>query len=284
MKALQDPKRYALPGILLSITLAGCSNMQMGAPEAKTTATGSAAGSTTQGANSQLEKCSATMGTVAIVEDTQASWYGILTGQWRLGSTVPVLKLLVQQSNCFVVVERGRAMGNIMGERALEQSGEMRKGSNFGKGQMVAADYSMSPSITFSNQTAGGAGAALGGRLGSVGALLGGSMNVKEASTLLTLIDNRSSVQLAAAEGSARNMDFGAIGGLLGSAAGGGLGGYSNTAEGKVIVAAFTDSYNNLVKAVRNYKAQEVQGGLGTGGQLGVQGGSTPASKKIKSK
>ena len=65
---------------------------------------------------------------------------------------------------------------------------------------------------------------------------------------MLTLIDNRSSVQLAAAEGSARNMDFGAIGGLLGSAAGGVGGGYSNTAEGKVIVAAFTDSYNNLVK------------------------------------
>ena len=284
MKASQVSKHRALLGGLFCTALAACSNMQMGSPEAKTTATGSAAGSSVQNANSQLEKCATTMGTVAIVEDTHASWYGILTGQWRLGSTVPVLKLLVQQSNCFVVVERGRAMGNIMGERALEQSGEMRKGSNFGKGQMVAADYSMSPSITFSNQNAGGAGAAVGGRLGSVGALLGGSMNVKEASTLLTLIDNRSSVLLAAAEGSARNMDFGAIGGLLGSAAGGGLGGYSNTAEGKVIVAAFTDSYNNLVRAVRNYKAQEVQGGLGTGGGLGVQGGSTPASKKIKSK
>ena len=284
MKASQVSKHRALLGGLFCTALAACSNMQMGSPEAKTTATGSAAGSSVQNANSQLEKCATTMGTVAIVEDTHASWYGILTGQWRLGSTVPVLKLLVQQSNCFVVVERGRAMGNIMGERALEQSGEMRKGSNFGKGQMVAADYSMSPSITFSNQNAGGAGAAVGGRLGSVGALLGGSMNVKEASTLLTLIDNRSSVQLAAAEGSARNMDFGAIGGLLGSAAGGGLSGYSNTAEGKVIVAAFTDSYNNLVRAVRNYKAQEVKGGLGTGGGLGVQGGSTPASKKIKSK
>jgi len=284
MKALQLSKRRVLLGGMLCVTLAACNNMQMGSPEAKTTATGSAAGSNVENANSQLEKCSATMGTVTIVEDTHASWYGILTRQLRLGSTVPVLKLLVQQSNCFVVVERGRAMGNIMGERALEQSGEMRKGSNFGKGQMVAADYSMSPSITFSNQNAGGAGAALGGRLGSLGALLGGSMNVKEASTMLTLIDNRSSVQLAAAEGSARNMDFGAIGGLLGSAAGGVAGGYSNTAEGKVIVAAFTDSYNNLVRAVRNYKAQEVQGGLGTGGQLGVQGGSTPASKKIKSK
>ena len=58
-------------------------------------------------------------------------------------------------------------------------------------------------------------------------------------------------------------------------------GGYSNTAEGKVIVAAFTDSYNGLVKAVRQYKAQSVKGGLGTGGQLGVQGGSTPAAAAV---
>ena len=36
------------------------------------------------------------------------------------------------------------------------------------------------------------------------------------------------------------------------------------------------------VQALRNYKAQEVKGGLGTGGRLGVQGGSTPASKKTK--
>jgi hypothetical protein len=39
------------------------------------------------------------------------------------------------------------------------------------------------------------------------------------------------------------------------------------------------DSYNKLVRAVRNYQAQTVKGGLGTGGRLGVQGGKTPASK-----
>src|SRR5690606_37933539 len=156
---------------------------------------------------------------------------------------VPVLKLLAQQSNCFVVVERGRAMNNMMGERALAQSGELRKGSNFGKGQMVAADYSLSPSITFSNNNAGGLGGALSGFSGRLGALgsLAGNVNVKEASTMLTLIENRSGVQLAAAEGSASNMDFGAMGSIFGSRAGGSLGGYSNTAEGKVIVAAFTD-------------------------------------------
>ena len=38
----------------------------------------------------------------------------------------------------------------------------------------------------------------------------------------------------------------------------------------KATVAAFTDAYNNMVIALRNYKAQEVKGGLGKGGQLKV--------------
>ena len=40
--------------------------------------------------------------------------------------------------------------------------------------------------------------------------------------------------------------------------------------QGKVVVAAFTDSLNNLVAAVKQYKAQNVKGGLGAGGQLKV--------------
>jgi hypothetical protein len=112
-------------------------------------------------------------------------------------------------------------------------------------------------------------------------AAIAGSVKGREASTILTLIDNRSGVQLAAAEGSAKKWDLGLFGGLFGGSAGGGMGGYSKTPEGKVIVAAFLDSYNQVVKAVKNYKAQTVEGGLGTGGKLGVQGGSTPASRKV---
>jgi len=65
-------------------------------------------------------------------------------------------------------------------------------------------------------------------------------------------------------------MDFGAIGGMFAGAGGGVGGGYSNTAQGKVVVAAFTDSVNNVIKAIKNYKAQEVKGGLGAGGNLKV--------------
>jgi hypothetical protein len=254
--------------------LSGCATMDTGSTAAKTEATGSAGGANSQGANAKLPHCAETLGTITIVEDTSAPWYVMLTQQRHLGPTTPVLKLLIQQSNCFVIVDRGRAMNNMMQERALAQSGELRNNSNFGKGQMVSADYSLTPSITFSNNNAGGAGAMVGGLFGSVGALVGGSLSAKEASTLLTLDDNRSSVQIAAAEGSAKNWDFGGFGGLFGSGMGGLGGGYTNTAEGKVIVAAFLDSYSNIVKAVQNYKAQTVKGGLGTGGRLNVDGSS----------
>ena len=48
--------------------------------------------------------------------------------------------------------------------------------------------------------------------------------------------------------------------------------------------AAFADSFNQMVKALRNYKAQTVKGGLGTGGRLGVSGGETAASKELDAK
>lgn len=241
------------------------------------TPTGAAAGANTEGANSQLVRCQAPLGTLAMTEDTNAPWYDILTGQYHLGSTIPVLKLLVQQSNCFVIVDRGRGMQNIMGERQLEAEGQLRGGSGFGNGQMVAADYSMSPSITFNNRNAGGIGAAVGGLFGSIGSAIGGELHAKSAAVILTLDDNRSGVQIAAAEGSAKHWDIGGGAAFFGGFHGGGLGGYTNTAEGKVIVMAFADAYNNMVASLRNYRAQHVAGGLGMGGQLHVQGAATPA-------
>jgi curli biogenesis system outer membrane secretion channel CsgG len=247
----------------------------------QTTATGAAGGATVEGASSQLERCDESLGTLAVVEDQTAPWYWQLA-QYKLGSTVPVLRMLIQQSNCFVVVERGRAMNNMMQERALEHSGEMRQDSSFGRGQIVAADYTMSPSINFSQKGTGGVGGALGGLFGRVVGAVAGGLKTNEASTTLIMIDNRSGVQLAAAEGSAKNFDFNLFGGIFGGGVGGGAGAYTNTPEGKILTAAFMDSYNQLVKAVRNYKAQTVKGGLGTGGRLGVQGGQTPASKELQ--
>ncbi len=48
------------------------------------------------------------------------------------------------------------------------------------------------------------------------------------------------------------------------------LKGYTTTPEVKATVAAFFDSYNGMVRSLRNYKAQNVEGGLGRGGALKV--------------
>jgi len=272
------PTPFALTCAALAAAalLSGCvaTAPTMGAGQG-TTVTGAAGGAATEGQNTQLEKCTETLGTLAMQEDMQAPWYAQLASH-NLGSTIPVLRLMVQQSNCFVIVERGGAMRNMEMERNLMRSGEARQGSNFGGGQMVAADYTMSPAIQFSGNT-GRAG--VGALLPGVAGLVAGGISRNEASTTLLLIDNRSGVQIAAAEGTARNFDFGVLGGLGGLGVAGG--GYSNTPQGRVIVAAFADSFNQMVGALRNYRAQTVRGGLGTGGRLGVDGGTTPASQQL---
>ncbi len=281
---MSNKKLAALTVLAAAALLAGCetTNMKMGSPEAKTVATGAAAGGATDGASSQLEQCASSLGTVSLVENQDAGWYTILRNEYKLPPTSNLLRLLIQQSNCFVVVERGAAGMRAMDrERQLMQSGEMRGGSKFGGGQMVASDYGMSPEIIFSNNDAGGIGGALGGLIGGGSgralAAMGGSLKTREASAMLTLVDNRSGVQVSASEGSASKSDFAGFGAVFGGGAGGGLGGYQNTAQGKVITAAFMDAYNQMVRALRNYKAQSVQGqGLGGGGRLGVDGGVAP--------
>ncbi|WP_404301084.1 peptidoglycan-binding protein [Alicycliphilus denitrificans] len=271
-----------------ALALAGCetTNMKMGSAESKTVATGAAAGGNAANASSQLEHCQSSLGTVSLVENEAAGWYTILRNEYKLPPTANLLRLLIQQSNCFVVVERGAAGMRAMDrERQLMGTGEMRGGSNFGKGQMVASDYGLSPEIIFSNSDAGGMGGVLGGLIGGGSgralAAVGGGMKTREASAMLTLVDNRSGVQVAASEGSASKSDFSGFGALFGGGMGGGLGGYQNTAQGKVITAAFMDAYNQMVVALRNYKAQSVQGqGLGGGGRLGVDGGAAPSQTR----
>ena len=283
------PLAAALVGML---ALAGCqtTDMQMGSQSAKTVATGSAAGSASANASSALERCESPLGTVSLIENQSAGWYTIVTGEYKLPPTSTLLRLLIQQSNCFVVVERGAAGMNAMNrERAIMQSGEMRAGSNFGKGQMVASDYGISPEVIINNSDAGGMGAALGGiinrgRYSNVLANVGGSLQTREATTMLTLIDNRSGVQIGVSEGSASKTDFGGFLGVAGASAAGSIGGYSRTPQGKVIAAAFMDSYNQLVVSLRNYKAQTVRGqGLGGGGRLGVDGGAAPSQTYVPS-
>ncbi len=263
--------------VFVSLLLASCAPVQMGSSGSKTVVTGSAGGSTAANANTALERCSEPFGTVALLEDQGEDWYHTLIYEYHLPPTSKLLRLMAQQSNCFVVVERSRrGMRAMQQERELQQSGEMRKGSKFGKGQMVAADYTLTPTVLFSSNDSGGVGAAFGTLLSTFGGSAGtaisstGGVKKREASTMLTLVENRSGVQIASAEGSASKFDFGLLGSIFGGSGGLGLGGYEKTPEGKIIAAAFADSFNQTVQALKNYRAQEVKGGLGKGGRLKI--------------
>jgi len=195
--------------------------------------------------------------------------------RYRLSSPSGLIRMMVQQSNCFIVVERGAGMQNLMQERQLAAAGQMRENSNVGGGQMVAADFIMTPAVVFAENNAGGVGGAVGGLLGhKVGAIAGG-LKFKEAQTSMLVADARSSVQVAAAEGSTKKADL-RLGGLLFGGGGGvAAGGYGNTNEGKIIAAAFMDNYNSIVNVVRNDPA--LQRNVGTLKQEAAAGGTTKA-------
>ncbi len=264
-------KKSVILFAVLVFALSACSTMQMGSSGAKSVATGSAGGANASGANPQLQRCARPFGTLAVNEEQTADWYPWLH-RYGMESTVPVLRLLAQQSNCFVVVERGSGMHMMTRERELQRSGELRAHSHFGKGQMVAADYTVTSNLLVNAHNTGGIGSAVGGLFGSIGAAIGGSLSTSDAQSMLTLVDNRSGVQVAVAEGSGRSMDIGGLMGMFGSSAGGALSAYTSTPQGKVVLASMTDAFNNMVIATKNYAPQQAPtaNGLGTGGRLKV--------------
>lgn len=202
----------------------------------------------------EIPQCSRNLGTVAIVEPDNKWWR-----EFSLGSPEAILRVFVQRSGCFTLVNRGRSLQSRAMERALADQGELQAGSNIGRGQVKAADYFLQPDIVSTNSNSGGGG--IGGVLGGIGGgLLGrgvgaiaGGINVKkgEANVTLSIVNARTTVEEALMEGYARKSDvsFGAGGGGFfgGTFAGIGGGGYQNTKIGQVIVLAYLDAYKKLV-------------------------------------
>lgn len=203
-----------------------------------------------------IPRCAKNLGTVAIVEPDNQWWR-----EMSLGSPEAILRIFVQQSGCFSLVNRGRSMQNRAMERALADNGELQDGSNIGKGQVKAADYFLQPDIVTANRNSGGGGA--GAVLGGIGGLFGGAgrafgavaggISVKkgEANVTLSIVNARTTVEEALVEGYYRKSDlsWGAGGGMFSGGTFGGAagGGYQNTEIGQVIVLAYLDAYTKLV-------------------------------------
>jgi hypothetical protein len=114
-------------------------------------------------------------------------------------------------------------------------------------------------------------------------AAVAGSVGATKPTTTLLLIDNRSGVQISAAEGTAKNFDFG----LFGAAWAGGLAGRRRLLQ-HAARQGHRRGLRRLLQPDGQVAAQlqgaDRQGRPGHRRPAGVQGGQTPASQQIKKK
>ena len=113
-----------------------------------------------------------------------------------------LLRIIIQKSGCFQIVERGMALKNLMLEKKTFWKWTIKTGSNFGKSQLAASDFVLSADIIFGNSnSAGGAGCSyrwVVWSIGSVVGAIGAGVRFKEAQTSILIVDARSGIQIAA--------------------------------------------------------------------------------------
>ncbi len=235
----------------VALLAAGCGKMKTELGEGGAVVTGSAGPAGAHNASHELLKCDAPVATMALVENPNG--YAVQGASNLPASPLPLVRLIAQQSGCFRVVDRAAGLKATVQEQELKEAGILRKNSTVRKGEGYEAQYTITPSLTFSEQNAG---REIGGILGMIPVLnklvgLADNVKLKEAQVALLLTDNETTEQVAAATGSVRVTDLGMAGLMLGRSGGAAGAGWSNSNEGKVIAAAFLDAHNQLVTQMR---------------------------------
>lgn len=207
----------------------------------------------------EVPRCDRSLGTVALVEERSAAspTDGIPAGMAALirmaeaqnggGQRVdplPLLKLLVAQSGCFQIVDRGEGFDALQRERQLAAGGSVAGANN--QATLKAADYLLQAKVLYSDNDSGGSGGGLGSMFPGG---LGFKQKVKASQTMLTLVEVKTGIQQAVATGSARKKDLSILGGgLLTNSGIGALGGsYTSTDMGKITSLAMLDALKKLM-------------------------------------
>ena len=194
-----------------------------------------------------IPRCSTNLGTITITDGQSSYWREL-----QLSPPQSLLRVVIQRSGCFTLVDRGAGMNVAQRERDMAGDGALQRGSNVGGGQVRAADYVLVGEIASQNANSGGgavagiAGAVLGGR---AGAIVGGMRTRNmEANTVLSLTSVRTSETVAVTEGyaSRSNISWAAGAGGFGAGALGG-GAYENTEIGRIVAASFIQAYTDMV-------------------------------------
>src|SRR4051794_12089046 len=206
---------------------------------------------TQQAMMNDVPHCLRKLGTVSVMDgDDPSGWT-----QFQLAGPQKLLKVLIQRSGCFNLVDRGSGLSAAQRERDVAGGLGMQRGSNVGQGQIKAADYVLVAEVQAADRDSGGSaiGAGIGGMVGgSFGAALGGiSSHKMEANTVLSLTNVRTTETIAVQDGYAAKNSI-SFGGGGGGFFGGGAaalvgGGYDSTDIGRIVTLAFIQAYGKMV-------------------------------------
>ena len=206
----------------------------------------------------EVPRCVRPLGTIAVVEERAAGGTAEgsppgLAALMRMAEAqnggsqrvdpLPILKLLVSQSGCFQIVDRGEAFDALQRERQLAAGGAVAGANN--QATLKAADYLLQAKVLYSDNDSGDSGGGLGSMFPGG---LGFKQKVKASQTMLTLVEVKTGIQQAVATGSARKKDLSILGGgILTNTGIGALGGtYTSTDMGKITSLAMLDAFIKL--------------------------------------
>ena len=205
---------------------------------------------TQQATMNDVPRCVRKLGTVSVMDgDDPSGWT-----QFQLAGPQKLLKVLIQRSGCFNLVDRGSGLSAAQRERDIAGGMGLQRRSNVGQGQIKAADYVLVAEVQAADRDSGGSavGAGIGGLIGGrFGGLAGGIKSRKmEANTVLSLTNVRTTETVAVQDGYAakNSLSFGGGGGgFFGGGAALVGGGYDSTDIGRIVTLAFIQAYAKMV-------------------------------------
>jgi curli biogenesis system outer membrane secretion channel CsgG len=200
-----------------------------------------------QQAMQDVPTCARKLGTLSIADGDDANAWT----QYSLAAPSKLLRVLVQRSGCFNLVDRGTGLAAASKERDIGGNLGLQRKSNVGQGQIKAADYVLVAEVQGANSNVSGSGVAGGVASvfgGPIGGLIGGIKSRKlEANTVLSLTNVRTTETIAVEDGYAAKNDLSFGGGGFIGVAGAVGGGYDSTDIGRIVTLSFIQAYAKMV-------------------------------------
>jgi hypothetical protein len=233
------------------------------------------------------------LGTLAVSEDRTANGTDSVRALFQLPPPEDLVRAVVQQSNCFVLVDRNGARDRAMDRTRLSDrstvvqafSAASRNSRDIGGGQnrmeIVAPDFSIVVALAPPRQSGATPGEEPGEEPGAAigaakGLLAGKSVSrgaTQQPRAQLMLLDNRQGAMLNNSEGQPSNSDLSEVEEAILSIPNVTAGRYLGTSQGRMIAASYVDAYNKMV--------MELLASRGSGSNIEAPDPSTPERRLL---